>query len=212
MKEVHKFRDTIHAYKVDSLISHYNWLCKWVNKYNEDKYRLWDYTVKVSSMSAHYKHKDKITEHWHRDVWMENKYNINFKDRIENGCFITYKANYDLSWFLDESSTCIELSNPDHYQIDLNDYLGSKSAFEDNYPDGTIGGFNSTDTASEDLLITYWRIDEKGGLGAGSISSWDEEYPSEEELRAYKEKLKNEREDERLANIDSWRDFEHEIS
>lgn len=212
MKEVHKFRDTIQAYKVDSLISHYNWLCKWVNKYNKDKEKLFDYKVEVSSMSAHYKNEDKITERWHRDVWMKNKYNINFKDRIENGCFITYKANYDLSWFLDESSLSIEESIPSYYQIDLHDYLNSKSAYEDNYPDGMIGGFNVSDMHIEKELITAWRFDEKGGLGAGSISPWDEKYPSEEELKAYKEKLKNEREDERLANIDSWRDFEHEIS
>ena len=207
MIEVHRFRDTVEAYSVDSIVAHYNWLTKYISRYNNSEDRI--IKVEISGLSNHYEFKRDIIENWDRDNW-NNKIKDNFSTNILDGNFVTYKANYDLIFYISSEENEYRYKDVEDYQIDLNLFINEEDWFDD-YPDGLIGGFNKTEKGNKLQLINAWKF-EKVCDGDFEKSIDDIPDPSNEEFLDYKKKLSREAEAIKLRNIKSWEGFEHEIS
>ena len=188
--------EILQADSIEGLIAHYNWLKKYLVKYNKECHE--DDRVFISTLSNHYEELTNYKENMLREdfiKWKESGY-LN-SARIKGDFVVAYRAT-------------IEIKSPSEHEYEyFNRYLGD---CYDDYP-GESGADEVTPLSGEDkerMLIKHWKM-EKFLEYKMKVPISEIEEPTTRDLKIYKEKNKKEWEQKRKSITESWKGFEDEI-
>lgn len=188
--------EILEADSIEGLIAHYNWLKKYLVKYNKECHE--DDRVFIDTLSNHYEELTNYKENMAREdfiKWKESGY-LN-PARIKGDFVVTYRATIEI-----KASSEHEY---DYFHRYLDDYY-------DDYPSES-GADVVTPSSGEDkerLLIMSWKM-KKFQEYKMNVPISEIEEPTNRDLKIYKEKNKKEWEQNKKRITESWEGFEDEI-
>ena len=181
--------EILEADSIEGLVAHYNWLKKYLSKYNSECHE--DDRVSISALSNHYEELKNYNETMYRkdfEEWKEN--GLLNPARISGDFVVFYRATIEIK--------SLSENEYDYFNRYLDDYY-------DDYP-GESGADVVTPASTEHkekMLIMSWKM-EKFTEYKLNVPIDEIEEPTARDLKIYKEKNKKEFERVKKEIAKSW--------